>query len=231
MKQWWREPAHIIQISGIFIGVIVAVIYGCQLGQMIKANKLTGEAFETDARPYIVVDNVWKANKPDKDTPDKDTRDAKITPFAPYADTPHPIVVKLFYTVTGHTPAIGVRRRIRVLSEDTPSRAKETIESLPTECPNPRDSNPPMSTGTHVWNDPSEEDVFAPEQIKRMLNDEIAMYVYGAIEYRDLFGKCHVTRFCFTEPVTKSCAPEGCFENCTWGNWIDKTGDVPTASN
>jgi hypothetical protein len=40
VSKWWNDPAHVIQSAGIGIGVIVAIIYGCQLSQMVKSNKM-----------------------------------------------------------------------------------------------------------------------------------------------------------------------------------------------
>jgi len=178
------------------------------------AAQIADKSFKTDARPYVVVDNVWKAQKPDKDI-----KGTQIIPFAPCSDDLGHVCVRLFYTVTGHTPAIGVRRHIRVLVQSDPIAAESTIDSFKPECPERPEGNPPMSTGNHNWDDPSKE-VFPPDEIERMLNDKVRMYVYGAIEYRDLFDRCHVTRFCFVERVKERCAPEGCFDNCKYGNWI-----------
>src|SRR2546428_5443085 len=53
--KWWREPAHIIQCSGIALGVVVAGIYLCQLLAMQEQVRLSRNALEVDQRAWVQV--------------------------------------------------------------------------------------------------------------------------------------------------------------------------------
>ncbi len=200
---------------------VYAAVATFQWFQMKRATDIAAEAFTTDARPYVVIDNV----KRNFIVTNKQTDAFKIIPQC--FDNSGRICVELDYTVTGRTPAIGVQRVIHVISEENPINAKQKIESLITQCPQQANGWPPMSTGSHQWIDSSAE-TFTPEQAERIVNDKAIMYVYGAIQYRDLFLKCHVTRFCFVQPVQSQCPDKGgCSGNCEYGNWIDRDEDLP----
>jgi hypothetical protein len=201
------------------------VVYAFVTLLIYCANKKAADAAtktaDTDARPYVVVDNVWKAHKP------PDDEDKTITRLDPCSADTQKICFDLFYTVTGHTPAIDVRRNIHVLLKESDIDAEKVVSDLPIKWSEPKiGGNPPMSSRQHEWIDSAEHETLSAGQIDQMLHDQIQMYVYGAIEYRDMFDACHVTRFCFVERVKKVCRPEGCFDNCAFGNSIDEDRDV-----
>ena len=55
VSKWWRDPAHVIQSIGILIGTLVAIIYACQLHQMIEANRINHEALTSTQRAYVTI--------------------------------------------------------------------------------------------------------------------------------------------------------------------------------
>jgi hypothetical protein len=58
VSRWWHEPAHVIQSVGILIGLIVAIIYGCQLYQMIQSNTLIRKTAEREDRAWVQLDTT-----------------------------------------------------------------------------------------------------------------------------------------------------------------------------
>jgi hypothetical protein len=209
---------------GLFTMLIVlayTVITRNQLEQTtIAAQAAKGAAdtaarsFQTYARPYIVIDNVQKADK-----------DSGARIFC--SSKPEQICVRIHYTVTGQTPAIDVQREVRFLGEKDSEVAEDVIEHWNPKHFESPDGFPPMSTTNHTWDDPV-EDVISPEQADLLLMDKGIVYVYGVIKYRDLLECRHVTRFCFVQSVTPHCPKEGCFGNCQFGNHVDMERDVPT---
>ncbi len=52
---------------------------------------------------------------------------------------------------------------------------------------------------------------------KKLVNAQVLIYIYGVIQYFDVFGDYHETGFCY-ERVLDSNA----FIGCEFGNWFDK---------
>lgn len=170
------------------------------------------ESFKTAARPYIVIDNIQKA---DKKTGARIFCSTKL----------EEICVRIYYTVTGQTPAISVQREAHVLFEKNWEVAKNAINNWTPKCLESPDGFPPMSTTHHIWDEPIAE-TLSPNEASLLLKDRGIVYVYGAIKYRDLLKHRHVTRFCFVQSVIPHCPKEGCFDNCEFGNYIDQPEDV-----
>jgi hypothetical protein len=215
-KPWWKriDWKLIVELFVLGVGIKVACIYSGQLNQMIESNKITCETFETAARPYIVIDNIQKA-------------EAKTGVRIFCSSNLEQICVRIYYTVTGQTPAIAVQREVHVLFEKDQKAAEDTITNWNPKSIESPEGFPPMSTRGHTWDDPVEETV-PLDQADLLLRDKGTVYVYGAIKYRDLLKHRHVTRFCFIQSVIPHCPKAGCFADCEFGNYIDKSGDVPT---
>jgi hypothetical protein len=56
---------------------------------------------------------------------------------------------------------------------------------------------------------------------KELTDADISVYIYGVIQYFDIFGEYHETGFCYAR-VPHSNA----FISCPFGNWFDKRPDV-----
>src|SRR5450432_2656077 len=48
---WWKM---FLEAAAVAVGIVVAIIYGLQLGQMIDSNKLSRESLESVQRAFIV---------------------------------------------------------------------------------------------------------------------------------------------------------------------------------
>jgi hypothetical protein len=55
---------------------------------------------------------------------------------------------------------------------------------------------------------------------QKLIEAEIPVYIYGVIQYFDVFGQYHETGYCY-ERVLRSTA----FIACDYGNWFDKRPD------
>lgn len=54
-KHWYKDRTVLLQGGTIFVGSVVAVIYACQLRQMIKSNTLTKQTLEISQRASVVL--------------------------------------------------------------------------------------------------------------------------------------------------------------------------------
>jgi hypothetical protein len=54
-RPWIKDRAVLLQIGTMAIGILVAVIYGCQLREMIKSNQLTKQALVVSQGPQVYV--------------------------------------------------------------------------------------------------------------------------------------------------------------------------------
>jgi hypothetical protein len=57
-KPWKQDRNFLVEIAAIFVGAIVALIYGCQLWQMIEANRISQTTFYSINRPFIGYDGT-----------------------------------------------------------------------------------------------------------------------------------------------------------------------------
>jgi hypothetical protein len=54
-KKWLQDRTVLIQIGGIFLAIVAAIIYYCQLNAMLNANKLANKTFEVGQRSYVTL--------------------------------------------------------------------------------------------------------------------------------------------------------------------------------
>jgi|GEM_PF-3526849 hypothetical protein len=68
-KPWKQDRNFIVQIAAASIGVLVLVVYACQLGQMIKSNGLTRKSLVTSSRAWVAPANAYFTSEISKTVP------------------------------------------------------------------------------------------------------------------------------------------------------------------
>jgi hypothetical protein len=58
------------------------------------------------------------------------------------------------------------------------------------------------------------------QTVSDLAKGTVDLYIYGSVQYKDIFGDLHETRYCGYRPAGFS--P---FHNCKYGNWMDKNPD------
>jgi hypothetical protein len=193
VSKWWNDPAHVIQSAGIGIGVIVAIIYGCQLSQMVKSNKISRESLQSAQRAFVSFKSIVSA-RGNESWCEKGKHYWEFSPqFENLGSTPalsavnHVGVAILTYEPddaafekvdpsTFVWETIGPRAEIQVAT----SQAAKEDDILGKDY---GETMPILHEGTHIpLNIPN----------SRML------FVWGWVAYRDVFNgtKPHLTEFC-----------------------------------
>ena len=65
------------------------------------------------------------------------------------------------------------------------------------------------------WGTPA-TDVVDNKTAKEIVDGTIPIYIYGVVQYFDIFGEYHETGFCSVRLPNK-----GPFMTCEYGNWFD----------
>lgn len=132
----------------------------------------------------------------------------------------------------GKTPATEIHVTAHVLPPTDVVHAREKVDSLGFEALGKPEGRDPASAGSHEWNESSVEEIcesgacIRQTDANNMINGDADLYIYGVLQYRDIFRKQHATRFCYFRPSGLKCPmPGGCLDTCPFGNWLDKPGD------
>src|SRR5581483_969504 len=88
-KPWHKDRTVILQIFGIFVGTVVAIIYMCQLNAMLEANKLSQQAFSVSQRSYVAIGR----------------KDGVIGNFVTSKDAKQNAWMVIYFQNSGHQPA------------------------------------------------------------------------------------------------------------------------------
>jgi hypothetical protein len=100
------------------------------------------------------------------------------------------IIIKLFNH--GQTPARKLRHRIEVGLLPNPLRPGLSLPEPLSAFSNPTTLFP----GVEVNGSKSRENAFTAGELADIRNESVRIYVYGEVEYFDVFGDCWITTFC-----------------------------------
>jgi hypothetical protein len=224
----WKTGAELIGIAAVVIYTLVTMCLWC----------VTDESYRTGTRAQIVVTNLaWAV----MDQPDKNGIVRK-NPFYQICDPDgtgiHYLCFNVSYTNGGKSPANEVQPVFHVVQND--QNPETTITNFPLPKFQQSAGFSSMSSEPHAWlahtSEPICEDSKVPhciprQQANEMVLQDLSVYIYGVVQYSDIFNDIHAARVCFWRPkmvASEKCPlPGGCFDNCRFGNSIDKNGDVP----
>ena len=88
-KPWKQDKNFILQLAAVGVGGLVAIIYGCQLHQMIKANKISHDSFTSTQRSYVTIGR----------------KDGTVAEFISPKDVRQNAQLILYFQNGGHIPA------------------------------------------------------------------------------------------------------------------------------
>jgi hypothetical protein len=113
---------------------------------------------------------------------------------------------------TGKTPAIGVKiHRYATFG----ASAEQTIRSMKVPVYRRPDGDMLGSSGDK-WGTAVTEPIDDPKTEQDLLSGKASLYLYGVVQYFDIFGDYHETGYCSFK------LPDGPFMTCDFGNWFDK---------
>jgi len=79
----------LLECGAVFVGIVVAIIYGLQLGRMVDANKLTQSTLQVSQRAFVTIGR----------------KDGTIADFVVPKDPKQNAEIILFFQNSGHLPA------------------------------------------------------------------------------------------------------------------------------
>ena len=74
-----------------------------------------------------------------------------------------------------------------------------------------------LGTTGDKWGTAVTEPIDDNKTLQGILKGEMPIYIYGVVQYLDVFGEYHETGFC-----SLRLPQNGPFINCEYGNWFDK---------
>jgi hypothetical protein len=190
-----------------------------QLGEMKRAPNNAEKAFRTEKGAQIAVDNIrWRfIEKAEKRIPfDQICADDGVKKH---------LCILFEFTNGGGTPASDIHIFAHVIPTTEIEHARATIDALPRPVFGEPEGYQPASAGKHGWNVSSIEEVcnskpcINTKDAWDMIHKKTPLYIYGIVQYRDIFDGEHITRFCFFQP------PYGAMDSCLFGNYMDMPKD------
>jgi hypothetical protein len=218
-KFWRRPPEIVLAIATTVLAIatiILAVIAGIQAyilattdastrkfakaaqsaaGTAKATLEASTQSFRQEQRPYLWASSFNMANPPVCQIPGG-TR----------------ICADVHIVNSGRTPAVGVHiHRYATFGTD----AEKTINAMKVPTYTSPSGDMPGSVGDK-WGTAA-TDVIDDATAKDILDGKTSIYVYGVVQYFDIFDDYHETGFCSLRLPNN-----GPFMTCEYGNWFDK---------
>jgi hypothetical protein len=182
--KWWREPAHVIQVSGIFLGLIVAGIYLCQLLAMQEQVRLSRSALEVDQRAWVQLA---------VDLPKMEEREAHE-----WLDKMTYIYLPTKLLNIGKTPATGVHADLAIQivnSRSAPFLSYSGHHDSVTSGVLFPDT--PTTFYSHLIGDDDLTEKLTDEERQSLYRGDTYLSMFGRVTYIDGFGIEHWTQYCW----------------------------------
>jgi len=185
-KPWKEDRNFILQFAAVAVGGAVALIYACQLGQMIESNRINRESLEYTQRPFLNP---------------RPLKIARIIRQMPNGNVRN-VVISVTWQNTGNTPAIRVIKFFDAMEGAEPTEEQfRGQKPLPPEAtfvviPSKTDDDPQTLEQPESFILGDLVNV-PPEQRKGGAINH-PTFVWGWAAYRDVFPKTkiHVSEFC-----------------------------------
>jgi hypothetical protein len=226
-----QSKSYGLQVAALcvnFLTLLAVALYTCFTYDTLRT---TREADTTDATSHVVITNLrWRVQEENGTRkPIDQTCDDTGSGYMHFC-------FWMEYEAGGRTPASGMHRTMHVIpgADIDDAKAKAIVDRLSLARAYGAEGYAIMSEQHHEWGERASETIcpkgcdLLPDEAAKMISREEPLYVYGAVQYMDMFGKQHATRFCFRQAKGGSCsAVGGCFSYCDFGNYLDRPGDVP----
>lgn len=208
---------------------IYAVFAILQWRAMGEANKITREAFQTEAKAHLAMKWIsWASDY--KEPP------SAVDQICPDDSGHSHFCIVMHFENGGKTPALETHTIVHVIKPTNALKARDIVEQFHFPALGEPEGRDPASAGQHDWPEKSVEEIcdsgdcVIPQDAQSMIDGGLPILIYGVTQYRDIFKRQHATRFCFHRAAYKcpSKRPGGCLDTCPFGNWLDKDGDIPT---
>jgi hypothetical protein len=161
----------------------------------------SNESFKQEERAYVATTNAVMSNPPTCRFPEVTGRLR--------------VCVDVHCANSGRTPAIGMRiHRYATFGSDS----ERVVRNMKVPLYRSPDGNMLGNVGDQWGTAPT--DPVDEGTAQKLIEAEIPVYIYGVIQYFDVFGQYHETGYCY-ERVLRSTA----FIACDYGNWFDKRPD------
>ena len=209
-----------------FLAFVAAAIYAyIAAGQLHQMRT----AFKVGEKAYIVVTDIrWRVDRTDEKHP------TRLPGICDGGDGGQHICFEIDFDNGARTPASETRILAQVLPRSAIPHARDQVDRFTFARLDKPSGFTPASPGPHEWNAFSAEEVcdssacIPTDDAEAMVDGKAPLYIYGVIQYRDIFGDEHASRFCYYQPKMEcTYPPGGCMDSCPFGNYLDKSGDVP----
>ena len=224
------KPAHWVGYVESIFGLILIVI----TGYYTRAAFRQATASETAASAAKSAAETADATLKHITDNDKATRETNLSSFKQeqrayvaytYATMSNPptcgvpglaatrVCADIHVANSGRTPAVGLHLYRRATFGEN---AEKTIKAYPVPPRNFGPNGDLLGNVGDKWitavTDPVDDDTR-----NKLVNATIELYVYGVVEYYDIFGDYHETGFCVHRVIGSSA-----FMECEYGNWFDQ---------
>jgi len=180
--QWWQTFASLILIP---VGIVALVIYSRQLHEMQKATKAATDGLALTREMNRLDQRAWVATS---------GAEGEL-------QVGQPFITRIKYKNTGKTFARNTQIRVK-----TEIVRKDTLPHFKTLFDPPKDGKEPTTmilapnADYESITDPLEGSPFSQEQIDN-IRDNQELFVFGRIDYVDVFERKHWTTFCYRYSV------------------------------
>jgi hypothetical protein len=211
-KDWWDKAERLLAMAGI----VLLAIYTTYTIKMYHANKEAADAassaaatakstldasnqsFKQQERAYVATTNAVMSNPP-------------ICSFPGGMR----VCVDVHCANSGRTPAVGIRlHRYATFGKN----AERTIKDMKIPTYTHPDGTMLGNVGDQWGTAPT--DPVDTATATKLVNADVPVYIYGVVQYFDVFGEYHETGFCYARVFHGNA-----FISCEYGNWFDKRPD------
>jgi hypothetical protein len=97
------------------------------------------------------------------------------------------------------------------------AQAESTIKAM--TVPRYEKTGDVLGTTGEKWGSASAPEVVSEDTARTLIDGSVSLYIYGVVQYMDIFGECHETGFC-SQRVLRNTPFILCDNGL--GNWFDK---------
>jgi hypothetical protein len=166
------DPKFRVEVSAVAVGLFVLLVYGCQLRVMQKQLAFSAEQMKSDQRAWVGV------------------KDFQVERYGPKQI----FKMKVVLSNSGKTPSVNMHRATQFMFSPTiiAGPPPEYVNMLKFEAGG---TVPP--NGEPVLHIDDEPDAAVSSKYEFLRDKKLFLYIFGEVDYEDIFGKPHFTKFCF----------------------------------
>lgn len=206
---WWDRIKPYVEI----VGIVLLAVYTFFTVRMYYANKKAADAAASAASTAArALQSSTKSFHEEQRAYVAPTYAAMSNPPKCQFPGPTRICVDVHVANSGRTPAIGIRiHRYATFGKN----AEATIKAMRVPEYKSPDGNELGNVGDQ-WGTAATKPV-REATAKHLEDGSLPIYIYGVVQYFDIFGNYHETGFCYERAMASTA-----FISCDYGNWFDK---------